>query len=127
MAGERSLVGDLCRSIGGMASSALVIDPSSPFMDVPCHWHQDDAYYVKHSQSQTRMSVWVPLQDAHEQNGCLWIVPGSPQWGVTCRKGGCATITRPTDIGATPRSRSACTNFSGGGSARVFSSRLAGR
>src|SRR5205085_7958986 len=41
-----------------------------------------DAYYVKHSQSQTRMSVWVPLQDAQEQNGCLWIVPGSPQWGL---------------------------------------------
>jgi ectoine hydroxylase-related dioxygenase (phytanoyl-CoA dioxygenase family) len=51
-------------------------------MDVPCHWHQDDAYYVKQSQSRTRMSVWVPLQDAHEENGCLWIVPGSHEWGL---------------------------------------------
>jgi ectoine hydroxylase-related dioxygenase (phytanoyl-CoA dioxygenase family) len=51
-------------------------------MDVPCHWHQDDAYYVKQSQSRTRMSVWVPLQDAYKENGCLWIVPGSQKWGL---------------------------------------------
>jgi ectoine hydroxylase-related dioxygenase (phytanoyl-CoA dioxygenase family) len=28
------------------------------------------------------MSVWVPLQDAHERNGCLWVVPGSHTWGI---------------------------------------------
>ena len=53
-----------------------------PHQDVVCHWHQDDAYYVKQSESQARMSVWMPLQDAHAQNGCLWVVPHSHLWGL---------------------------------------------
>ncbi len=28
------------------------------------------------------MSVWVPLQDADERNGGLWVVPGSQEWGL---------------------------------------------
>ena len=28
------------------------------------------------------MSIWVPLQDTDEQNGCLWVVPGSHRWGI---------------------------------------------
>ena len=28
------------------------------------------------------MSVWVPLQDANERNGCLWVVPGSHALGA---------------------------------------------
>ena len=64
-----------------------------------CHWHQDEAFYFNpvdpQTASQTRMSVWVPLQAAHERNGCLWVVPGSHRWGIdaytmvsygTCRK-----------------------------------------
>jgi phytanoyl-CoA hydroxylase len=66
----------------GIAIYSVKLIAKPPFMDVPCHWHQDDAYYVKQSQSRTRMSAWVPLQDAHEKNGCLWIVPGSHEWGL---------------------------------------------
>ncbi|MEM1213774.1 MAG: phytanoyl-CoA dioxygenase family protein [Planctomycetota bacterium] len=47
-----------------------------------CHWHQDDAYYVRNSQSACRMSTWLPLQDTDERNGGLWVVPGSHQWGL---------------------------------------------
>lgn len=47
-----------------------------------CHWHQDDAYYNAHAQSETRMSVWIPLQDATLENGCMWVVPGSHKRGV---------------------------------------------
>jgi phytanoyl-CoA hydroxylase len=47
-----------------------------------CHWHQDDAYYQKHSQCTCRMSAWIPLQDCDETNGCVWIVPGSHQQGL---------------------------------------------
>ena len=68
----------------GIAIYSVKLIAKPPFMDVPCHWHQDDAYYVKQSQSQTRMSVWVPLQDAHEQNGCLYAVDGKTgQAGIT--------------------------------------------
>jgi ectoine hydroxylase-related dioxygenase (phytanoyl-CoA dioxygenase family) len=28
------------------------------------------------------MSVWVPLQDSDEDNGCLWVIPGSHAWGL---------------------------------------------
>lgn len=47
-----------------------------------CHWHQDDAYYNAHAASETRMSVWIPLHNATEENGCLWVVPGSHKGGV---------------------------------------------
>ena len=75
-----TLIEDIVKPGIAIYSVKLIAKP--PFTDVPCHWHQDDAYYVKQSQSETRMSVWVPLQDAHEQNGCLWIVPESPKWGL---------------------------------------------
>ena len=28
------------------------------------------------------MSVWIPLQDTNEANGCLWVVPGSHRRGL---------------------------------------------
>ena len=81
---EDARVMDLIEEIvaPGIAIYSVKLIAKPPFMDVPCHWHQDDAYYVKQSQSQTRMSVWVPLQDAHEQNGCLYVVPKSHEWGL---------------------------------------------
>ena len=75
-----TLIEDIVKPGIAIYSVKLIAKP--PFTDLPCHWHQDDAYYVRQSQSETRMSVWVPLQDAHEQNGCLWIVPESPKWGL---------------------------------------------
>jgi len=51
-----------------------------------CHWHQDEAFYMKPddptTHAQRRMSVWVPLQDTDQRNGCLWVVPGSQRWGI---------------------------------------------
>ncbi len=66
----------------GIAIYSVKLIAKPPFTDMPCHWHQDDAYYVQKSESQTRMSVWIPLQRAHETNGCLWVVPKSHQWGL---------------------------------------------
>jgi ectoine hydroxylase-related dioxygenase (phytanoyl-CoA dioxygenase family) len=75
-----TLVEDIVKPGIAIYSVKLIAKP--PLMDVPCHWHQDDAYYVKQSPSETRMSVWVPLQDAHERNGCLYVVPASHEWGL---------------------------------------------
>src|SRR5688572_28129644 len=75
-----NLIEDIVKPGIAIYSVKLIAKP--PFLDVPCHWHQDDAYYVRTAASQTRMSVWVPLQDAHEQNGCLYVVPKSHEWGL---------------------------------------------
>lgn len=70
----------------GIAIHSSKLVTKLPHSDDICHWHQDEAFYLDADDpdtvSKTRMSVWVPLQDATEQNGCLWIVPGSHRWGL---------------------------------------------
>ena len=33
------------------------------------------------SQPMTPVSAWIPLDTADEENGCMWMVPGSHRWG----------------------------------------------
>ncbi len=86
----------------GIAIYSVKLIAKPPHADIVCHWHQDDAYYVKQSESQTRMSVWVPLQDAHERNGCLWVMPESHKWGLQSHTsydyGLCRTAMRYEDV-----------------------------
>ncbi len=66
-----------------------------------CHWHQDDAYYTRHSQSATRMSVWIPLQDTELEHGCLELIPGSHKRGLqptSLRKTGTCTLAMDVDV-----------------------------
>jgi hypothetical protein len=44
-------------------------------------WHQDEAYWDP-SLSYCSVSVWMPLQEATVENGCLWFMPGSNRWPV---------------------------------------------
>ncbi|MBI3970633.1 MAG: phytanoyl-CoA dioxygenase family protein [Chloroflexi bacterium] len=70
----------------GIAIHSTKLVPKPPHSNDVCHWHQDEAFYLKpddpETYSRTRMSVWVPLQDADERNGGLWVVPGSHTWGI---------------------------------------------
>ena len=66
----------------GIAIYSAKLVPKLPHDEAICHWHQDDAYYAEVSQSRTRMSVWVPLQDSDEENGCLHVIPGSHAGGL---------------------------------------------
>ena len=44
------------------------------------HWHQDAPLWpiIK---PMTPVSAWIPFDDATEENGCMWMVPGSHKWG----------------------------------------------
>lgn len=46
----------------------------------PFAWHQDFAFYP-HSNTDL-LSVMVMLDDADEDNGCMWMVPGSHRLGL---------------------------------------------
>ncbi len=44
-------------------------------------WHQDEAYWDPQWQYQNA-SIWMPLQEASIENGCLWFMPGSHEWPI---------------------------------------------
>ena len=66
----------------GIAIYSAKLTAKLPQSSDICHWHQDNAYYNAHASSETRMSTWIPLVDVDEENGCLWVVPGSHKGGV---------------------------------------------
>ena len=47
----------------------------------PCNWHQDAAYHRNIEPAERLLSVWIALDDADEESGCMWMVPGSHKWG----------------------------------------------
>ena len=61
----------------------------------PTPWHQDEAYWSP-DLKYDHMAVWVPLQEATVENGCMQFIPRSHQRGIVehrPRAGGeCASI-----------------------------------
>lgn len=43
-------------------------------------WHQDETHIPTRDRSLT--AVWIALDDATVENGCLWVIPGSHRAGV---------------------------------------------
>jgi len=43
-------------------------------------WHQDETHIPTRDRSLT--AVWIALDDATIENGCLWVIPGSHRAGV---------------------------------------------
>ena len=43
-------------------------------------WHQDAPLWPIILPN-TPVSAWIPFDDADEENGCMWMVPGSHKWG----------------------------------------------
>lgn len=44
-------------------------------------WHQDYSYWTR-TKPMAHLTCWVGLDDADEDNGCLYYVPKSHQWGL---------------------------------------------
>ncbi len=46
--------------------------------DIP--WHQDSGY--GHLEPASDLTIWITLDDCDEDNGCLWVIPGSHRKGL---------------------------------------------
>ena len=71
----RQLLGPECTARGEHA----ILKPARFGAETP--WHQDEAYWNP-KMDYTSLSVWIPLQDATLENGCMWFIPGSHRWEV---------------------------------------------
>ena len=61
-----------------IASSVYRLRPKIPnygYGAVP--WHQDSGYLEPYCDDALVITVWLPLVDANEENGCLWVIPKS--------------------------------------------------
>jgi ectoine hydroxylase-related dioxygenase (phytanoyl-CoA dioxygenase family) len=52
----------------------MIFKPARTGAETP--WHQDEAYWDP-AWNYKSLSIWVPLQEAKVENGCMWFVPGS--------------------------------------------------
>lgn len=70
---------DVAESLCGeelVASSVYRLRPKIPnynYGAVP--WHQDSAYFEPYCDDALVLTVWIPLVDTNEHNGCLWVIP----------------------------------------------------
>jgi len=61
-----------------IASSVYRLRPKIPNYDygaVP--WHQDSGYFEPYCDKFLVLTAWVPLVDATEENGAMWVIAGS--------------------------------------------------
>jgi ectoine hydroxylase-related dioxygenase (phytanoyl-CoA dioxygenase family) len=46
------------------------------------HWHQDSQYFGPLTERLLILTAMVALVDTDEDNGCLWLAPGSHRWAL---------------------------------------------
>lgn len=63
----------------GVGGDHAILKPARGGVATP--WHQDEAYWDS-ALDYTAVSVWVPLQDAPVESGCLHFVPGTHRMEV---------------------------------------------
>jgi phytanoyl-CoA hydroxylase len=76
--------------LGGVVSSLIGPDPilfqemalvKPPFVGSEKPWHQDNAYFSV-SQLDQVIGVWIALDDAGVENGCMHVIPGGHTEGA---------------------------------------------
>lgn len=75
----RQLLGDGSAFTGDHA----IFKPAG--MGAPTPWHQDEAYWDP-SLKYSSLSVWMPLQEATLENGCMVFLPGSQTGEITAHQ-----------------------------------------
>jgi ectoine hydroxylase-related dioxygenase (phytanoyl-CoA dioxygenase family) len=70
LAVAKQLLGEACIAQGEHA----ILKPARVGPETP--WHQDEAYWGD-EKDYNAISIWIPLQDATPENGCMWFIPGS--------------------------------------------------
>jgi phytanoyl-CoA hydroxylase len=71
-----ALVGVIGPNVKAMQSMLFIKSEGKPGQA----WHQDEYFIPTRDRSLT--AVWIALDDATIENGCLWVLPGSHQRGV---------------------------------------------
>jgi ectoine hydroxylase-related dioxygenase (phytanoyl-CoA dioxygenase family) len=66
----KQLLGDEAQAMGDHA----ILKPAGYGAATP--WHQDEAYWGEQMRYNS-FSMWIPLQDATLENGCMQFIPGS--------------------------------------------------
>lgn len=91
---------EICRMVSQLMGTDVVrvwhdqVQYKPPVIGGPTSWHQDHPYWPI-IQPADLISAWLAIEDATIENGCMWMVPRSHQWGP--HKGG--TIgTNPDDF-----------------------------
>jgi ectoine hydroxylase-related dioxygenase (phytanoyl-CoA dioxygenase family) len=70
-----------------IASSVYRLRPKVPSHSwSPVPWHQDSGYFEPYCDLGLIMTVWVPLVDATEERGCLWVMPRMHKGGLFFHK-----------------------------------------
>ncbi|MGV3618836.1 MAG: phytanoyl-CoA dioxygenase family protein [Fimbriimonas sp.] len=60
-----------------IASSVYRLRPKVPSHSwSPVPWHQDSGYFEPFCDKSLILTVWLPLVDATEERGCMWVIPG---------------------------------------------------
>ncbi len=65
--------------------SHMILKPAGSPLSTP--WHQDEAYWDA-SRRYKSMSIWIPLQDVDQGNGCMHFIPGSHRRGIVKHRSG---------------------------------------
>ena len=73
---QQALFGEVLRDIGYRAPllwQTMYIF-KQPHIGGEVRWHQDGSYLI--SEPATVTGIWVAIEDANRDNGCLWVQPG---------------------------------------------------
>lgn len=73
----------ICRQLLGpetaMGGDHAILKPARIGSETP--WHQDEAYWDE-DYLHNSVSIWMPLQEATVENGCMWFMPGTHKLDV---------------------------------------------